>query len=118
MAEVVFGCAGTQLWPPLLGPAKLGFLGQHTSALLWSGMHKNLSLGSTHVTTLKEGKVHRGCQRSLYSLVLCLFALRAFFTAFPPLPQKLSTLENNLVIFLTLRNLGLIALFYGFLVGS
>lgn len=124
LAEVVFGCVGTQLWPPPSSPATawiVNWVFWDNTPLLSSvsGTDKNLSLGSTHVTVLKEiGKISRGCQRSLYSPVLCLFALWAFFTAFPQLPQKLSTLENNLVIFLTSRNLGLIALFYGFLVGS
>lgn len=120
MAEVVSGCVGTQLWgviPPLSGPATariVNWVFWDTTPLLSSvsGADTNLYLGSTQVTALKEtGKVSRGCQRSLYSLVLCLFTLRTFFAAFPPLSQKLSTLESNFVIFLALRNLGLIALF-------
>lgn len=124
LTEVVFGSVGTQLWPPISGPAAAWmvnwvFWGNTPLLSSVSGTDKNLSLSSTHVTALKEiGKISRGCQRSLYSLVLCLFVLWAFFTALPQLPQKLSTHENNLVIFLTSRNLGSIALFYSFLVGS
>ena len=77
-----------------------------------------LSHGSTQGTALQETeedeeglpKEPEFCSPSSFCSV------STFFAAFPPLPQKLSSLQNNFVIFLTLRSWVLIALFYAFLV--
>lgn len=105
-----------QLWgviPPLSGPATawiVNWVFWDNTPLLSSvsGTDTNLSLGSTHVTALKEtGKVSKGCQRSLYALVLCLFALWAFFYCIPSIISEAFNSWKQFNHFSNLKKFGL-----------